>query len=539
MNVASLLPHFAKSSPDKIAVYSPTKSILGKLNYDAITFSQMDKRSNQLGHYFLNNGLKEGDRVLVFIKPCTHFSVITFALFRAGIIPVFLDPGMGKKNLLGAIKHIKPVGLIGETVTSFAKWLYSKEFKTVTRHFNVNDLKKMTFNKKELSTLMKEVMPHESAAILFTSGGTGIPKGVLYTHHIFNTQRAMLKEMFSLTSDDVDLPGFPLFGLFTITMGMTSVIPLMNPSKPSKANARNLVQNIKDHGATFIAGSPAIWKSLASYCIKNQIKLPSVKYLVMFGAPVPIKLHKELQSLLPNGDTYTPYGATECLPVTCISGKNLVENMSQKMNSGEGTCIGMPCPDVTIKIMPITDNAVKSDRNINWLNNEKMGEICVKSQTVTPLYVDMPEKTNDAKIVCDDDGQIWHRMGDLGYIDQDGYLWFCGRKAHRLEIEENSEVLGPIPYENIINELSNVSRCALVTCKKDGITAPYLIVTTTKKMNVTKRRELSQNIKQVLLNHRTPLMIKDIYYENSLPVDGRHNIKIDRIKLGSLLEVRL
>ena len=537
MNVASLLPHFAQSSPDKIAIFAPKKNLWSKITYESISFKKLDERSNQFAHYFLASGLKAGDRILVFVKPCTHFSVITFGLFRAGLIPVFLDPGMGTRNLLNAIKQIKPTGLIGETVMSLARLIYSDYFKSITVHLNVNQLKKMTFE-ESLPLLMKEVEPHDSAAVLFTSGGTGIPKGVLYTHHIFNTQRSMLQKMFSLTSSDVDLPGFPLFGLFTITMGMTSVIPLMNPSKPSKANAKYLVKNIKDHQATFIAGSPAIWKNLAIYCIKHKITLPSVKYLVMFGAPVPIKLHKDLQSFLPSGDTYTPYGATECLPVTCISGKELINQMAEKMNSGHGTCIGKPCPDVTIKILPITDCDLASEKNANWLEKQQMGEICVKSQTVTPLYVDMPEKTKAAKIKGEEENVLWHRMGDLGYKDEDGHIWFCGRKSHRLDIQEiqGNVTIAPIPYENMINELPHVSRCALIAPKQNEKVIPTLIVVPLNTLSTQEKRELSNKIEQALLAHPIPLKINHIFYRKSLPVDGRHNIKIDRIKLAKIFE---
>lgn len=535
MNVASLLPQFAKDTPDKVAVLAPYKNIFGKLRYNDLTFKELEMRSNHLAHYLLESGLKEGDRILVFVKPCTHFSVITFALFRAGLIPVFLDPGMGRKNLLNAIKQIKPTGLIGETIISVAKFTYPKAFKTVTHHINVNRIKKMSFGHQK-KLLMQEVKPSDPAAILFTSGGTGIPKGVLYTHHIFNTQRSMLKEMFKLSENDIDLPGFPLFGLFTITMGMTSVLPLMNPSKPSKANPKDLVQNITDHQATFIAGSPAIWKNLAKYCIKKNITLPSVKYLVMFGAPVPIKLHKKLQKIIPCGDTYTPYGATECLPVTCISGKELVKHKSKKMITGFGTCIGRPCPGVTVKIMNITDNVIENDKNVIWLDDQQMGEICVSSETVTPLYVDMAKKTKEAKIIKSTDNTLWHRMGDLGYKDQDGHIWFCGRKTHRLDFGKGKPVLAPIPYENMINEIAGISRCALVGSYKDGILNPLLVVVPDKKLNQQSRLNLSKKIYEMIKSHSTPITISKIIYKDLLPVDGRHNIKIDRIKLAKEFE---
>lgn len=146
-------------------------------------------------------------------------------------------------------------------------------------------------------------------------------RNVVYTHKIYYEQTRLLQELFSLDENEIDFPCFPLFSLFTLCMGMTSCIPDMNPSQPAKADPKQLVQNIKDNKVTFMAGSPAIWEALGSYCIKNNITLPSVKYLVMFGAPVRNELHKRFSRILPNRTTYTPYGATESLPVANISGQ--------------------------------------------------------------------------------------------------------------------------------------------------------------------------------------------------------------------------
>ena len=216
------------------------------------------------------------------------------------------------------------------------------------------------------------------AAILFTSGGTGRPKGVVYTHKIYTEQTRLLQELFNLTDSEIDLPCFPLFSLFTLCMGMTSCIPDMNPSQPAKADPQQLIQNIMDNKVTFMAGSPAIWEALGKYCEKNKITLPSVKYLVMFGAPVRNKLHKRFSKILPNGTTYTPYGATESLPVANISGKIILEQTAALTEQGKGTCVGVPVPGVEVSIIEISDDIIENISKAKILKPYEIGEIIVK-----------------------------------------------------------------------------------------------------------------------------------------------------------------
>jgi acyl-CoA synthetase (AMP-forming)/AMP-acid ligase II len=526
MNVAAPLLDLANKQPQKQAVVCPLKKWWSSSqSYEHLTFYELEKRSLFYAHQFLNFGLKRGDRVLVFIKPCLDFSVVTFALFRAGLVPIFIDPGMGKKMLLEAIDHIKPQAMIAEPAVFALKLIYRHSFRHIKVSLNIAKLKKKAKvwnHDSKLTPLMIELSANEEAAILFTSGGTGRPKGVLYTHSIFNEQRKTLKEMFHLSDDDIDMPGFPLFALFTITMGMTSVIPLMNPAKPAQVNPKYVVKNIQDHAATFIAGSPAIWQRVGEYCRDHNVKLESVKYLVMFGAPVSVALHHMWKDILPSGDTYTPYGATESLPVTCLSGRELDHDKQQLMNTGSGTCVGQAAaPSVTIRIAPITDEAIKSDDQVSWHKPNVLGEICVQSPMVTPSYVGMPEQTSLAKIISKT--TLWHRMGDLGYLDEHGQLWFCGRKSQRLIIQ--NKVVATVPLENIVNNLSFVKRSALIQIKDHA----YFVIEHQQKQNLNE-----SEIKEItdLLALYSTLTIKDIFTIDQFPVDVRHNIKIDRKKLA-------
>lgn len=542
-NIALKLPERAKEFPTRVAVAAPLNgkpSGDGKFSYEELTFKELEDRSNTYAQNLIKMGLKKGDRVLMFVRPSVDFSAITFAVFRAGLVPIFIDPGMGRKNLLEAVKQIKPVGLIAEPEVHFLRLIFRKPFQTVrhfvtTGSFTWGGMKKTKNWRKETSTetLMEDVSPEDTAAVLFTSGGTGIPKGVHYTHKIFNAQVKKLKEMFSLDELEVDLPGFPLFSLFTITMGMKSAIPAMNPSKPSKCNPEWLVKNIQDHKATFVAGSPAIWERVANYCLNENIKLPSIKYLVMFGAPVSLLLHEKFQKILTNGDTYTPYGATECLPVSNTSGSFVLNTAREKMLAGKGTCVGVPAPETIIKIAPITDSPLEKESDFEWLGENTLGEICVLSDTVTPEYIGMIEKTKEAKI-CSNEGTLWHRMGDLGYIDENGLLWFCGRKSHRVTIGE--KVLPSVPQETLFLDHPLIKKCAFVGPTLNQKIIPTLVIEPSKKLTSKEKEVLKKEILEIAKNKLPDIPVENVFYFSPFPVDVRHNIKIDRLKLKESIE---
>jgi len=544
MNVANQITDIALEYPHKRSVViSDGKDSYGNIRYKHYTFIQLEKRINQLAHSLEQLGVKQGDRVLLFVKPSLDLCAITFALFKMGAIPVLIDPGMGRKNFLNAIAQVQPNVLIGIPKVHLVRQLFRKKFINIDIFITTAKIGILAKSFEKNITDMpyvyeaKNMSQNSHAAILFTSGGTGVPKGVVYTHDIFIKQTQMLQKEFGLNSNDVDIPGFPLFALFTLAMGMTSCIPDMDPSFPGKADPAKLIQNINDQGATFVAGSPAIWAKLAEYCLEHRLTLPSVKYLVMFGAPIPVSLHKSFSKILTNGTTYTPYGATECLPIANISGKYILKNTAEKSNSGRGTCVGHTVPFVKIIIIKDVPEAISNIEDCEVLTAGAIGEILVQSPAVTPEYFLMPEKTKFAKVYDRQNNVTWHRMGDVGYQDAEGKLWFCGRKGHVVRLADTT--LYSIPTESIFNQHPHVFRSALVKVGGSGDgsnkRAGIIIERNDKRTNL-KAAEEEQFMLELLelgakFNHTKN--ITNIYLHDQFPVDVRHNIKIDRTKLAN------
>jgi acyl-CoA synthetase (AMP-forming)/AMP-acid ligase II len=543
MNISTRLTSMAKITPDKKAVVFPRfNKKKNRYDYTSLTFKELDILSNKFANQLTQLGLKKGDKTLLFLKPSLDFPVMTFALFKLGVVPVFIDPGMGIPNLLKCIKESEPVGLIAEKQLHFLKLLYPSVFKTVKMNVTTGTI---TFGKMISIKKMKkekvqsfnpiEFSENDTAAILFTSGGTGTPKGVVYTHKIFDQQTTMLQDLYQLTNNDIDMPGFPLFSLFTIAMGMTSCIPDMDPSKPGSCEPKKIVQNIFDQKPTFVAGSPAIWERVADYCIEENITLPTIKYVVMFGAPVSVRIHRKFKALLPNGTTYTPYGATEALPVSNISGEFVLKNTAHLSDEGFGTCIGLPAPGVEIKIIQITNDIVPSLSPNMILPIKEVGEIIVKSTASSREYLNLPDKTIEAKIY-DKDNTFWHRMGDLGYIDGAGLLWFCGRKSHM--VVTSTQTMYPIPCEAIFNKHPQVKRSALVGLGAIGSQTPAIVIERKDGQYLSgKARSIFESeLFSIAKNYPHTKNIQKIYLSKHFPVDVRHNIKIDRLKLKEEIE---
>lgn len=535
MNIADNLTKVASKFPDKTAVRFPTRAGDG-YSYENLDFKTLESKTNIYANGLLDSGFAKGQKVLLFVRPSLEFHALVFALFKIGAIPLLIDPGMGRKNLLSAIKEVRPEGMIAEPEVYLLSLIFRDAFKSVKNKVTTKGLAWGKIKKLEklshYSSKFKSVQlaEDEMAAILFTSGGTGKPKGVIYSHKIFFEQTRVLQEVFNLDENETDLPGFPLFSLFTLSMGMTSVIPDMNPSKPAQANPAKLVRNILDTKASFVAGSPAIWEGVGEYCKINKITLPSVKYLVMFGAPVRNEIHQMFKGILTNGTTYTPYGATESLPVSNISGHEVLEKTAKLTEDGKGTCVGRPVSGTIAKIIKYVDGPIASFSDVEELAVGEVGEIIVYGKIVTRSYLNAEKETKEAKIFETNDSAPWHRIGDMGYKDEEGRIWFCGRKTHKVETKKGTKYT--IPCEAIFNNHPGVRRSALVEINK----TPKIVIERNRVGKKLSKGKLSEELLELASRHEHTKDITEVFYKKSFPVDVRHNIKIDRLKIRDELQ---
>jgi acyl-CoA synthetase (AMP-forming)/AMP-acid ligase II len=371
---------------------------------------------------------------------------------------------------------------------------------------------------------MAESAAGELAAILFTSGSTGAPKGVPYEHGMFEAQVNLLRQAYAIEPGEIDMPMLPIFALFNPALGMTTVVPEIDPRRPAAVDPSRIVQAIRQEGVTNSFGSPTLWRIVGDYCMERGITLPSLRRVLCAGAPVPARLWGSARSFLPNGRLHSPYGATEALPVTTIDG----DEAGALVNAtAAGAPVGRPLPGIGVKIIPISDGPVPSMDETHSLGPAEVGEIIVSGPVVTKEYDGMPEATAEAKIRGP--AGVWHRMGDCGRLDPDGRLWFFGRKAERVETPGGT--LHTEPCERVFREHPRAARCALIGLGPRGRQEPALVVEARVK-GAAEARALAGELRSLGLRRPETAAIRRFFFHPRFPVDVRHNAKIHRLALA-------
>lgn len=540
--------NIAQNISELAAKYKDNPAIIYKKGkqYQECSFAQFHQLSNDYAHGFADEGIKKGTRVIMLVPHSLDFYLIMFALFKLGAVPVVIDPGMAKIDMLVCAKEAEAEAIIGIPFAHFLKAIFKKTFssckifiivgkKWFLRGVTISNIKK---KRKGSQNILRDTFENDLAAILFTSGSTGIPKGVEYEHGMFYEQVKSIQKLYDLKPGQKDLPCFPLFGLFSLSIGITLILPDINPSKPAAAKPEKIVEPILKFGVSNCFASPAIWNKVCIYCKEKNISLPSLKIALAAGAPISGKIIQALCSgILPaDGDVYTPYGATESLPVASISGRLRLKNTQKKTNEGAGICVGQPLSGVNVKIIKISDDRVPSFNNVVELPHGQIGEIIVSSKSTTKNYFRREDKSILAKIY--DGNTFWHRMGDVGYLDENNYLWFCGRKDHRV-ILDGQEVLFTIPCESIFNQHPKVNRSALVLLKNmSGGLEPVIVIELFAKYWEAKDEKLAIEILKLGQNYAHTKKIKKAVFYKDFPVDVRHNAKINRELLCNWVQVQ-
>ncbi len=516
-----LLADQARATPDRAALILPFGPAFRTTSY-----ARLDRRVDAVAAGLQAAGLTPGMRTALLVPPTEDFFVLAFALLRLRAVPVLVDPGIGRDNVKDCLASMRPEAFVGVTKAHLARrvlgWAPTARLSVVVgpgsaavrRASGARTLGQVEQTGRGLLPFVPPPRPEGSpAAILFTSGSTGPPKGVEQGEEQLLAQAASITRLYHLTPGDVSLSTFPPFALFGPVIGMTTVVPRMDATQPASVKPGRVTRAANRYGATVMFGSPALLDTVS----RGGQPMPTLRRVISAGAPVPRAVQRRTLALLtPGAQVYTPYGATEALPIASIGSDELLTLPE------DGICVGRPVPGVQVALIRVTDDPIATLRPADLVADGETGEVVVAGPVVSRAYADRPDATVAAK--TDWEGRVAHRTGDLASLDAEGRLWVAGRKVH--VVQTAAGPLYSVPCEEVFNRHPRVRRTALVEVDRE----PVLVV------ELEPGHKPSPGLTAELLalgaGHERTAQIRDVRYHPGLPVDIRHNSKIDRAALA-------
>ncbi|MBR9981794.1 MAG: AMP-binding protein [Desulfatitalea sp.] len=544
VNVALRLKTMARIQPYRRAVvYPAARDANGRVTYSHLTFRQLDRESDCFARGLEAVGIRRGTRTILMVRPSLELFALTYAMLKLGAVFVMVDPGMGVRRMLACLRESRAQAMIGVPVAHALRTLCPKYFKGVKTAVTIG---RRWFWRgptlKEIRPLpwqpyrVADTAADDMAAILFTTGSTGAAKGAVYTHGVFDAQVRLIQSQFHISPDEVDLPTFPLFSLFDPALGMTAVIPDMDPTRPARVDPQKVIEAVVNQGVTNMFASPALLNTVGRFGKANGIKLPSLKRVISAGAPAaPANIAQFATMLNEDAEIHTGYGATEAMPVSSFGSKEILSETAARTAQGFGMCVGRPVQEIDARIIGISDDPIPEWSESLMVDDGEIGEIVVSGPIVTQRYFQRPREDALSKIREQD--RTWHRMGDLGWQDSKGRIWFCGRKSHRVVSPHGT--LFTIPCEAIFNNHPAVFRSALVGLGQPPRQRPVICIELDPDQRNVNLDTLTKELMDLAAGHVLTEKIDTLLFHNAFPVDIRHNSKIFREKLADWAEKKL
>jgi acyl-CoA synthetase (AMP-forming)/AMP-acid ligase II len=446
-----------------------------------------------------HRGVLRGERIAVLVPPSVDLIAVVYACWRIGAIAVIADRGLGLKGLKSAIRASRVSHVIGPVKAIAAarllRWAPRASMIPLSALASSPVVKKLEFVRAP------EPSADDLAAVLFTSGATGPAKGVRYTHRQLYAQRDALQKTYNITSADTFVAAFAPFALYGPALGIATGLADMDVTSPGTLTAAALDDACRRVGATMVFASPAALANVVKTATTDMAHLRSVRLVMSAGAPVPIQTLQEVSVLCPNAELHTPYGMTEALPVADVSLSDLA-----RIGSGRGVCVGKPVIGCDVRI------------------DHDTSELLVSAPWMSAGYDALWLTQHNARPVVITDGHTvtWHRTGDVGHIDGEGNVWIEGRMVHVIHSARGS--ITPVPLEIAAEALPNVVRAAAVGVGPTDVQQIVMVVETVNSTEGPADTELTLAVRVAL----APLTIASVWITKRLPVDVRHNSKIDR-----------
>ena len=525
MNIVALLDEAARRNPDTAAI------IDGPLGGERVTtYAELRDRSRRIATLLSGAGLAAGDGLAILVPMSATLYAVIAAALRLGALPVFLDPRQPAPQLDLCRAHLPVRGFVG-TARACLWRLLTPSLRAIEPCFvsrgwfpgarSLSDWRHAPPWPDDSSG--PDTLP---AMLTFTSGSTGQPKGVLRDHGLLAATLTILARHLDLQAGGVDLATMPALVMANLGQGVASLIPDVDLQRPGQADPARLARSVQRWRARSLLASPALVERLADHCRDHGLVLDTLRAVHTGGAPVFPRVLDKIAAIAPGAVVHALYGSTEAEPMAMLARAQLTAEDRRAIASGMGLPAGRPIPEIDLAILadrfgqPYSDCS-RSEFQARCLAAGATGEIAVSGPHVAGHYLG---GQGDGETKFRVDGQVWHRTGDAGRLDDQGRLWLAGRCAARLE--GTASTLYPLTLEAALSEHPQLAHAAFV--QRGG-----------KCLLVLEWRPGAAKTGLAEFSAALPWAgIEALVELPQIPLDRRHNAKIDYPALHRALAAR-
>jgi acyl-CoA synthetase (AMP-forming)/AMP-acid ligase II len=526
-NIISLLEDRAAEHPTRRAlVWADLTDSAGA--YASMTYADLSRQSAAVAAGLKAGGLRQGDRVFIFVPMVAELYLTLFGVLRIGAVAVFLDSWARRDQLSQCAQQVEPRGFVGPTpahhmingVPGFEDVVVSVR----VGPGDAGDTSLQSLVDAGAAHAIAPVLPTDSALVTFTTGSSGEPKGADRTHGFLAAQHTALSAELPYAAADIDLPVFPIFSLNNLAAGVTTVLPDVDLAAPSEEDGARLLRQLTAVGATCATLSPSLLRGVTA-AARDAVSLPGLRRVVTGGAPVSRDDVEAFDHAFPDAELQILYGSTEVEPIAHLLARDMPPV------TGQGVCLGHPSDALDLRFIRPTRGPVALSRNgwADWdVDPVRGGELLVAGPHVCPGYFRNPDAFARAKVV-DPDGRAWHRTGDVCLRDEHGRLWMLGR-VHNA-IRRDGDMLFPVEAELIMNRLPFIARSAYIAMPHAELhEAAWALFTSADGQ---ERPGATDEVRIALANGGIP--VDRVMCVPEIPLDPRHHSKVDVDALRHLL----
>lgn len=555
-NLAAIVREVAAQDPDRTAVIEPERAAGNQWAYQHFTYRELSDSAEALAISFRKHGIAERTRTVFMAPPSFEAAVALLALTRVGATLVMIDPSVGYRNVAERLRRVQPEAMVGLPLAHTGRLIFGWGPRVMRRAVSVGGVFPGTYRlralvdagsrARDVDAVLENpaVTPDDTAAILYTTGSTGPAKPTEYLHKTYCAVHKTSHLGWGFAERDevpVDLVAFPAFMSVALSAGGTCVVPPINFARqgPADVDPAALIEVINDCKVRTFFASPALHGRVADYANQKNLKMPSLIRVIGGGAPMFAPLMQSLLQVMGAGaEVCANYGATEALPSTHLSSSEVFATDSGLLVPGRGICVGRPFPGLKMRVVPVVDGIMKRTSESDALPPEELGELIVSGPNISPRYFGEPESTAKNK-TYDDEGNVWHRLGDVGICDAQGRFWVAGRVGHRIRTVDG--ILSPMHAETILDTHPDVLRSGLVGVPdSDGKhQVPVACIELRAAKTAAEKKRIQGELLAMLQAYPHTQAIKRVLFADRLPVDPRHNAKIERPRLGKWAEEQL